>query len=269
MAGLNFERLIGSAVMIGGFKDIIALLFNYTKRRVQFRRATNNFQGIQEGIAEIIANYKMARLFSYHCAWELDHGMEPMVDASIAKMKNTEWMREAGTKAIQIMGGDGLTKFYPAERVLREGKIGEIVAGTTEVQKMIIYRFTQMLPAYNVNVRFRWNDEVNAPLVSKKDSKFKGLPVTEENVLKVIAHDYKVNPGLYMTPEDVRDDIGGGRVELKKIEEVLEQKKLLTTIKDRDGKVELLRATYEGLQKAFPKEYFRWFPKWYDESDKF
>jgi len=269
MAGLNFERLIGSAVMIGGFKDIITLLFHYTRRRIQFRRPTNRFQGNADGIADIISKYKMARLFSYHCAKLLDDGMEPMVDASIAKKMNTEWMREVGNTAIQIMGGDGLTKFYPAERVLREGKIGEIVAGTTDVQNMIIYRFSAMLPTYNADMRFRWNDEINAPIISKKPSKFQGLEVNQENVLKVIAHDYKVNPGLYMTPDDVRDDIGGSRSKLRKIFEKLEEEKYITTHRDKQGKIELVKATYKGLQEAFPKDYYRWFPDWYEDADKF
>ena len=269
MAGLNFERLIGSAVMIGGFKDIIALLFHYTRRRVQFRRTTNRFQGNADGIADIISKYKMARLFSYHCAKLLDDGMEPMVDASIAKKMNTEWMREVGITAIQIMGGDGLTKFYPAERMLREGKIGEIVAGTSEVQNLIIYRFSAMLPIYNAALRFRWNDEVNAPIISKKESKFKGLELNEENLLRVIAHDYKVNPGLYMTPDDVREDIGGSRSAIRNIFESLEKQSLIVSHRDRQGKIVLVKATYVGLQKAFPKEYYQWFPDWYDDSDKF
>jgi len=269
MAGLNFERLIGSAVMIGGFKDVLTLLFHYTKRRIQFRKTTNQFQGIQEDIAGIIAKYRMARLFSYHCAKQLDQGMEPMVDASIAKMMNTEWMADVGRTAIQVMGGDGLTKFYPAERMLREGKIGEIVAGTTEVQKMIIYRFSAMLPVYNSEFRLRWNDEVNAPIMSKADSQFKGLEVNDDNVLKVIAHDYKVNPGLYMTPDDVREDIGGSRSALRKTFESLEEKKLIVTHKDRQGKIVLIKANYDGLQKAFPAAYYRWFPDWYEDSDKF
>jgi hypothetical protein len=213
---------------------------------------------------------KMARLFSYYTAWQLDQGMEPMVDASIAKWAITEWGREIGTKVIQVLGGDGLTKFYPAERLLRETKIGEIVAGTTEVQKMIVYRFTSMLPQYlNPGVRFRWCEEVNAPVISKKPSKFNGLEVNEENVLKVIAHDYKINPGLYMTPAEVREDIGGSRSAIRKVIEALEEQKLLTVHKDRQGKMELVKATYIGLQKAFPKEYYQWFPDWYDDADKF
>jgi alkylation response protein AidB-like acyl-CoA dehydrogenase/DNA-binding MarR family transcriptional regulator len=269
MAGLNFERLIGAAVFGGLFEDIISLIFYYTKRRVQFNRTTIQFPGIQNEIADIIAKAKLARLFSYHCAKLLDDGREPMIEASIAKMVNTEFVRDIGIKAIQVLGGDGLTKFLPVERILREAKVGEIVAGTTEIQKMIIYRFSAMLPIYNKNIRLRWNDTVNAPIISKKQSKFKGLVVNEENVLKVIAHDYKVNPGLYMTPDDVREDIGGSRSALKDVFEVLEKKNLIVCHRDRQDKVVLVKATYLGLQKAFPKEYYQWFPEWYEDSDKF
>lgn len=269
MAGLNFERLIGAAVFGGLFEDIVSLLFYFTKRRVQFNRTTNQFPGIQNEIADIIAKAKIARLFSYHCAKLLDDGKEPMIEASVSKMINTEYVRDVGLKAIQILGGDGLTKFLPVERILREAKIGEIVAGTNEVQKMIIYRFSAMLPQYNKAMRLRWNDDINAPIVSNKDSKFKGLEVNEENILKVIGHDYKVNPGLYMTPDDVREDIGGSRSEIKKIFESLIEKKLIVAHRDRQNKIVLVKATYKGLQKAFPKEYYQWFPEWYEDSDKF
>jgi hypothetical protein len=269
MSGLNFERLIAGAVFVGVLKDMIKLLFYYSKRRVQFNRATNQFPGIQNEIADIIAKYRLGRLFSYNTAKQIDDGLEPMIDASISKWIVSEYVREAGVKAVQVMGGDGLTKFYPAERILREGKIGEIVAGTTEVQKMIIYRFASMLPYFNEPLRFRWNEEVNAPIISKKESQFKGLELNEENILKVVAHDYKVNPGLYMTPDDVREDIGGSRAAIKKIFEELENKKLIVTHRDRDGKIELVKASYEGLKKAFPKEYYQWFPEWYRDEDKF
>jgi DNA-binding MarR family transcriptional regulator len=167
------------------------------------------------------------------------------------------------------MGGDGLTKFYPAERLMREGKVGEIVAGTTDVQKMIIYRFSSMLPDYNKSMRMRWNDEVNAPIISDKESQFKGLEVNEENILKVIAHDYKVNPGLYMTVDDIREDIGTSRSKTRKIVEKLEQEGLVVIHRSRDGSIKLIKATYKGTQAAFPKDYYEWFPDWYADADKF
>jgi alkylation response protein AidB-like acyl-CoA dehydrogenase/DNA-binding MarR family transcriptional regulator len=269
MAGLNFERLIGAAVFGGLFEDISKIIFNYTKRRIQFNKQIIQFPGIQNEIAEILTKAKVARLYSYYCAKLLDDGKEPMVEASISKLISTEHAREVAVKAIQVLGGDGLTKFLPVERVLRESKIGEIVAGTSEVQKMIIYRFSSMLPQFNESIRMRWNDDVNAPIISKKASRFNGLEVNEENVLKVIADDYKVNPGLYMMINDVREDIGGSRSEIKKVLDTLIEKKLIVPYKDRQGKVILVKATYEGLQKAFPKEHYRWFPDWYDEADKF
>jgi len=269
MAALNFERLIGSAVLIGGVKDIIRFIFHFTKRRVQFNRPINRIRNIQFGIADIITKYKMARLFSYHTAHQLDSGMEPMIEASIAKLMNTEYLVDITRKAIQICGGDALTKFYPLERVYREAKIGEIVAGTSEIQKLIIYRFSTMIPRWNVPIKFRWNDEINAPLISKKDSRFKGLEINEENLLKVISHDYKINPGIYMTSDDVREDIGGSRVKIKQGIESLENQGLIVCHRDRSGKIGLVKATYKGLSKAFPKDYYRWFPAWYDEADKF
>lgn len=211
----------------------------------------------------------MGRLFAYNCAKQLDDGLEPMIDASVAKWVISEYIREAGTKAVQVMGGDGLTRFYPMERLVREGKIGEIVAGTTEIQKMIVYRFSSMLPKYNSPMRLRWNDEVNAPIISNKESRFKGMELNEENLLKVISHDYKVNPGLYMTIDDVREDIGGGRSTIKKILESLEEQKLIAVHRDRSGKMVLVKATYKGLKKAFPREYYQWYPDWYEDSDKF
>ncbi|MEJ2248250.1 MAG: acyl-CoA/acyl-ACP dehydrogenase [Candidatus Lokiarchaeota archaeon] len=269
MAGLNFERLIAGAVFVGTLKDTIRLLNHYTQRRVQFNRPTNRFQGNQSEIAEIISMYRMGRVFSYYTAKQLDDGKEPMINSSIAKMVISEYVRKAGEKAIQVMGGDGLTKFYPAERLLREGKIGEIVAGTTDIQKMIIYRFSSMYPEYNSPVRMRWNEEVNAPVISNAESKFKGLEVNEENILKVIAHDYKVNPGLYMTLDDVREDIGAGRSKTRKIIEELEKQELVVTNRDRSGNINLVKVTYKGIQKAFEPNYYQWFPDWYADSDKF
>lgn len=269
MAGLNFERLMGAVNNIGNVRDIIPLLFHYTKRRVQFNKTTSRIPGIQNEIANIIAKYRMARVYVYNIAKQLDDGEDPALDASSAKWIISENVRDAAFRAIQVMGGDGLTKFFPVERIARAAKISEIAAGTSEVQKMIIYRFASKLGLYNRPVRLRWDDELNFPIKSNKESRFKGLEVNEENVLKVIAHDYKVNPGLYMTPDDVREDIGGDREKLLEIFNTLKEQNLIVTHNDRTGKIALIKANYDGLKKAFPDSYYQWFPKWYSDADKF
>jgi len=267
MAGLNFERLINNTAMLGTVQDLVQLLFYYTRRRVQFNRPTSRIPRIQDLIAEILSTYRMARVFNYNCAKQMDDGLEPTIDVSIAKWIPAEFLRDLALKAIQVMGGDGVMKYYPVGGILIGAKINEIAAGSTEVQKMIIYRFSSR--KYNKPFRMRWIDEVNGSIVSNKDSRFKGLEINEENVLKVIAHDYKVNPALYMTPDDVRQDIGGGKTELLKTFTKLEEQKLIAVHRDRAGKISLVKASYEGLKKAFPEDYYRWFPSWTPDSIKF
>ena len=211
----------------------------------------------------------MARLFSYHCAKLLDNGQEPMVDASIAKMMNTEWMREIGVKAIQIMGGDGLTKFYPAERMLREGKIGEIVAGTSEVQKMIIYRMTMQKRGFlDLKHHFKIHETLGVPIITAEPSPWQGKDVNKENILKILAEDYKTNPGLYMTPDDLKSFIKGSRKKIVETVLELEQDGLIVTLKHpKSQKLLLAKANYQGLKKAYPKEFYRWFPDWVKEDE--
>ncbi len=267
MAGLNFERLINNTAMLGGVKDILQLLFYYTRRRIQFNRTTSQIPRIQDLIAEILSMYRMGKVFNYNCAKQLDDGIEPTVDVSIAKWIPAEFLRDLALKAIQVMGGDGIMDYYPVGGYLIGAKINEIAAGSTETQKMIIYRFSSR--KYNEPFRMRWIDEINTSVVSNKDSRFKGLEINEENVLKVIAHDYKVNPALYMTPDDVREDIGGSRTDLLNIFNKLEEQKLIAVHRDRKGKISLVKASYEGLKNAFPDEYYRWFPSWTPDSIKF
>jgi len=267
MAGLNFERLINNTAMLGFVQDIVHLLFYYTRRRIQFNKTTSQIPRIQDLMAEILSTYRMARVFNYNCCKQMDDGMEPTIDVSIAKWIPAEFLRDLALKAIQVMGGDGIMKYYPIGGFLIGAKINEIAAGTTETQKMIIYRFSSR--KYNKPIRLRWMDEINGSIISNKDSRFKGLEVNEENVLKVISHDYKVNPALYMTPDDVRQDIGGSRSELLNIFKKLEEQKLIAAHRDRKGKISLVKASYEGLKKAFPEEYYRSFPSWTPESVKF
>ncbi|MHA1472706.1 MAG: acyl-CoA dehydrogenase family protein [Promethearchaeota archaeon] len=267
MAGLNFERVMNNVAILGGIKDSIKILFHYTKRRVQFNKTTSQVPRIQDLIAEIISQYRMLRVFNYNCAKQIDLGQEPTIDVSIGKWIGGEFLRDIGLKAVQVMGGDGIMDYYPINRLIVLGKTNEIAAGTTETQKMIIYRFSSL--KYNKPSRMRWNDEINKSILSNRDSQFKGLEVNEDNVLKVMAHDYKVNPALYMTPEDIKEDLGAKLSSIKEVIGSLEQKKLIVSHKDRRGNVVLVKATYIGLQKAFPEEYYQWFPSWYKDENKF
>ncbi|MHA1649277.1 MAG: acyl-CoA dehydrogenase family protein [Candidatus Helarchaeota archaeon] len=277
MSGLNFERLIGAAVVGGGLADILKMLAHYMERRVQFNTQVNRFTNLQFDFADIVTRYNIARLVTYHSAYLLDHSKELKLTefetgtwASIAKLYNTEAARDTGLQAVQMAGGDGLTRFYPIERLVRESKIGEIVAGTTEVQKMIIYRMTLMKKGFlDLKFRFKIHPDIGVPIITSEPSPWEGKEVNKENILKILAEDYKCNPGLYMTPDDIRRTIKGKKKAINEVLEELEKDKLIVTLRHpRTQKILLAKANYEGLRKAYPKEYYRWYPDWVKEDER-
>jgi len=85
--------------------------------------------------------------------------------------------------------------------------------------------------------------------------------VDEEKLLKTLAEDYRVNPGLYMTREDITGVLDVGQDKLDELLVALEKRGLVKVIRTKKG-MELAKATYDGLNQAHPLEYYRWFPEW-------
>jgi alkylation response protein AidB-like acyl-CoA dehydrogenase len=270
--GLNYERLIGSAVLPGPVMDVLRIVTFYTERRVQFGERTNRLVNNQFKVADMITRLKIARLMSFYTAYLLDLGREPTIESSIAKLINSEYARDVGLDAVQIMGGDGCTKFFPVERLLRDSKIGEIIAGTTEIQKYVIYRMYLMSMKMELKPRakLRFNSELGVPVMSSKPSEFNGKPVNDDNVLKVLADNYRNIPGAYMTVDDIKEEFGSkDTATLNNVLLKLEEKKLAVLFRDKKGAVELGKATYMGLRQAYPLEHYKWFPRWYRPEDMF
>lgn len=270
--GLNYERLIGSAVLPGPVMDVLRIVTFYTERRVQFGERTNRLVNNQFKVADMITRLKIARLMSFYTAYLLDLGREPTIESSIAKLINSEYARDVGLDAVQIMGGDGCTKFFPVERLLRDSKIGEIIAGTTEIQKYVIYRMYLMSMKMELKpkAKLRFNSELGVPVMSAKPSEFNGKPVNDDNVLKVLADNYRNIPGAYMTVDDIKEEFGSkDTATVNNVLLKLEEKKLAVLFRDKKGAVELGKATYIGLRQAYPLEHYKWFPPWYRPEDMF
>jgi alkylation response protein AidB-like acyl-CoA dehydrogenase len=270
--GLNYERLIGSAVLPGPVMDVLRTVTFYTERRIQFGERTNRLVNNQFKVADMITKLKIARLVSFYTAYLLDLGREPTIESSIAKLVNSEYTRDIGLDAVQIMGGDGATKFFPIERLLRDSKIGEIIAGTTEIQKYVIYRMYLMSMKKDLKpkAKLRFNNEIGAPIMSRQPSEFNGKPITEDSVMKILAENYRTIPGIYMTIDDVKEEFGSGDIEMiNGVLLQLEKKKLVVLFRDKKGVVELCKATYNGLREAYPLDHYRWFPKWFRTDDMF
>lgn len=271
MAGLNFERLVAAAVVCGGMLDAVRYLLHHTERRVQFEKKISEFSNIEFDIAEYVAKLNMIRLYTYYTAAELDKNNKICMDkTSIAKLFSTEWATQLGLRGIQVMGGDGLTKFYPVERLLRESKIGEVVAGTNEIQRSIIYRMALANRRYyKYPFRMHMDLEMNIPIQTSTESEYMGIEINTENVLKILADDFRCNPALYMSIGDIAAMTGGKNKDIIRVCEELEAEGLVVIFGGKKRKVEMVKANYKGLDKAFPKEFYRWIPEGYDETKIF
>nr|MDO8045484.1 acyl-CoA dehydrogenase family protein [Candidatus Baldrarchaeota archaeon] len=220
-------------------------------------------------IADIIWRYRLSRLIVYYAAYLLDQGYQPLLDATTAKLFATESLMKISMDAIQCMGGDGWTKFYPVEEIFRSAKVMEIVAGTNEIMKLILYRQGIKLLSHDIRPPLRRMDEnlkFPVPYFKVQPSIVK-KPITQEDVLKILAENYVVNPGLYMTKEDIKMFISIADKELDKILLELEGKKLVKLFRGRRGEILMARATYDGLKKVYPLEHYKCIPDWVNPED--
>ena len=198
----------------------------------------------------------------------MDLGQTAVVDASICKLYGTDMLMRSSVEAAQVMGGDGVTRFYPLDRIVRDAKTGQIAGGTSEAMKLLIYRMGLREMADELKMPRRViNEELGVPM-SSATAPAKQTQINDDNLLKVLAEDYRVNPGLYMSREDLKEYFDVEDEALDRALASLEEKKLVKLYRRR-GRIGPAKATYEGLKKANPQEYYRWFPPRVREDDIF
>ncbi len=268
MSGLNFERTASSAQAGGWIQELIRYVVSYGQRRVQFDRRTIDMPNNQLKIAELIATLHRSRLSTFYAAHALDTGQSAAVEASVAKVSNIVEATEAAMDAIQIMGGDGTTKFYPLEEKLHQAKIEQIAGGTNEAVRLIIFRQGLKAMGNQLNMPYRIkHDELGVPISAVRGEK--QTRIDEDSILKVLAQDYTVNPGLHMSREDLKEEFDVSNETLDQILLSMEQNGLVSLYRGRQGEIELAKATYPGLSRANPQEFYCWFPSWVREKDIF
>ncbi|VUT27554.1 MAG: putative acyl-CoA dehydrogenase [Candidatus Syntrophoarchaeum sp. GoM_oil] len=269
MSGLNYERTLGASMLVGMQRECISYPVWYMERRVQFGALTSERQTNQFKMANIIAKLKLARLMLYHTAHIIDSGEEGATESAISKSYASDTLFESSAEAIQLIGGDGLTKFYPVEWIMRDAKVHQITMGTNEIMRSIIYRagLSEIKEDIKVVHKRVIDDELGVPISTVRSGS--KSQIDEDKLLKLLANDYRANPGLHMSRADIKEDFD---VEDGKLDDLLlslEGEGLVDLYKDRKGRISLVKATYPALQKANPLEYYRWFPAWYKEEDKF
>jgi alkylation response protein AidB-like acyl-CoA dehydrogenase len=136
----DWERTVMIAGSVGGMQAGLENAIAYAKQREQFGRPIAHHQVIAHKLADMKINVEVCRTAVYRAAWLKQQGMEHAMEASIAKALVGKLSVENALEAVQIHGGYGYIKDFPAERSLRDAKLVAIGGGTTEIQKMIISR---------------------------------------------------------------------------------------------------------------------------------
>jgi len=140
MAGLNVERLILAATMLGIGERALDDALGYVKERRQFGRPIGSFQALQHRLADLATELEAARLMTYWVATEVDSDPDRMLprEASMVKLFVTETAKRAALEGMQMMGGYGYSSEYDMERLVRATLVSTIYGGTSEIQRNII-----------------------------------------------------------------------------------------------------------------------------------
>ncbi len=129
------------AQALGIAQAALDLAVSYSKQRIQFNRPIAENQGIQFMLADMATKVEAARLLVYNVAEMIDNGEQHFSKYSaMAKMFASDRAMEVTNDAIQILGGYGYMKEYPAERMMRDAKITQIYEGTNQIQRVVIAR---------------------------------------------------------------------------------------------------------------------------------
>ena len=140
MSGLDYERAVLAAGPLGIMQACLDVVVPYIHERKQFGQAIGEFQFIQGKVADMYTRFNAARAYVYAVARACDAGQTTRKDAAGAILFAAEEATKAALDAIQILGGNGYINDYPTGRLLRDAKLYEIGAGTSEIRRLLIGR---------------------------------------------------------------------------------------------------------------------------------
>jgi isovaleryl-CoA dehydrogenase len=140
MSGLDYERAVLAAGPLGIMQAALDIVLPYVHERKQFGQPIGTFQLVQGKIADMYVTLNAARAYVYAVARACDREETAREDAAGAILYAAEAATRVALDAIQLLGGNGYINDYPAGRLLRDAKLYEIGAGTSEIRRMLIGR---------------------------------------------------------------------------------------------------------------------------------
>ncbi len=140
MSGLDFERAVLAAGPLGIMQSCMDLVVPYIHDRKQFDQSIGEFQLVQGKVADMYTEIAASRAYLYAVAQACDRGQESRKDCAGVILFIAERATQKALDAIQLLGGNGYINEFPAGRLLRDAKLYEIGAGTSEIRRMLIGR---------------------------------------------------------------------------------------------------------------------------------
>ncbi len=140
MSGLDYERVVLSGGPLGIMQSCMDIVVPYVHERKQFDRPIGEFQLMQGKLADMYTSMNASRAYVYAVAASCDRGETTRKDAAGAILYAAEKATWMALEAIQCLGGNGYINDYPTGRLLRDAKLYEIGAGTSEIRRMLIGR---------------------------------------------------------------------------------------------------------------------------------
>lgn len=140
MSGLDYERTVLSGGPVGLMQACMDVVLPYIHDRKQFGQSIGEFQLMQGKIADMYARLNASRAYLYAVAKACDRGEESRKDAAAVILYTAEAATQQALEAIQALGGNGYINEFPTGRFLRDAKLYEIGAGTSEIRRMLIGR---------------------------------------------------------------------------------------------------------------------------------
>ena len=140
MSGLDYERTILAAGPVGIMQACLDLALPYMHERKQFGQPIGEFQMMQAKMADMYTTLSAARSYLYTVAAACDRGESSRKDCAALILFTSEHATQMALQAIQCLGGNGYTNDYPAGRFLRDAKLYEIGAGTSEIRRILVGR---------------------------------------------------------------------------------------------------------------------------------
>jgi isovaleryl-CoA dehydrogenase len=140
MSGLDYERVVLAGGPVGIMQACLDVVLPYIHDRKQFGQSIGEFQLIQGKVADLYTGLNASRAYLYAVAQACDRGETTRKDAAGVILYTAEKATQMALEAIQILGGNGYINEYPTGRLLRDAKLYEIGAGTSEIRRMLIGR---------------------------------------------------------------------------------------------------------------------------------